>query len=182
MDSSGGTGEGMPVAGTTGFGDAVEHMWDRVRRFFDVHEGPLPEKLERGADSVPDTDVKHSIASHGYPYDHGDLSYLLRGLSVPTERARYFEHRLTAQHGSVLLTVSAPEREQEAEDLLARHGGDLGGAAAAHDSASPVAPATTEQPRVHLLGDVLRAHKSNLERRAQEIASGSGEHSPDQAK
>ena len=183
MDSAGGKGEGMPVVGTMGFGHTVEHMWDRVRRFFDVHEGSLPEQLERNAKSIPDTDVQHNIASHGYAYDHGDLSYLLRGLSVPEERARYFEHRLSAQHGSVLLTVSAPEREAEAEEVLLRHGGDLGAAAATHDLSASTEPLPVAgQPRVHLLGEILRAHKGNLERRKQDVLPIAGEQPASQGK
>ncbi len=166
------------MTGTTGMGARTEGMWDKVKNFFDGNEaqgsvgGVEQYADERGTARATDYD-SHEITGGGYPYDQGDVSGLLTNLSVPSDRSQYFEHRLSTQPGSVLVTLSAGERQAEAERILTQHGGDLGGASASYDySASRMAaqaqtPATTTatgQQRIQLLGEVLRVHKDRISR------------------
>ena len=100
------------------------------------------------------------------------MSGTLTGLSVPNDRSRYFEHRLSTAQGSVLVTVSAAERVEEAERILTQHGGDLGAASTSYDYDTAPSPSATTagnlpetaQQRIQLLGEVLRVHKDRISR------------------
>ena len=153
--------DGDAAVGTMGFGTEVEKVWDKVRSFFDVNQSGS----QHQSDERANRNSARGITGGAYPYDHGDLAYLLKGLSVPADRAQYFEHRLGGSPGGVLLTLSAPEREEEAERILTQHGGDLGGAALSHDySASPAYADGSAQPHVELLGEVLRVQEQRRHR------------------
>ena len=170
------TGMTSGQTGTTGMGAQTEGMWDKVKNFFEGNEaqgsvgGVEQYADERGTARAADYD-SHEITGGGYPYDQGDVSGLLTNLSVPSDRSQYFEHRLSTQPGSVLVTLSAGERQAEAERILTQHGGDLGGASASYDYAASQAqtPAATTatatgQQRIQLLGEVLRVHKDRISR------------------
>ena len=149
------------VVGTMGFGAEVEKIWDKVRSFFDVNQGSGQYRSDERANQTS----ARGITGGAYPYDHGDLAYLLKGLSVPVARAQYFEHRLSGSPGSVLLTLSAPEREEEAQRILIQHGGDLGRASAEYDSATkPAYSDGSSQPHIELLGEVLRVQEQRRNR------------------
>ena len=121
--------------GTTGMGAQAEAVWDKVRNFFDGNDesqgsvGTVAEYAkERGLPNAAGYDA-HTVASGGYPFHKGDVAAMLGSLAVSGERAKYFQHFLSTQTGSVLVTLSAGERQGEAEQILKEHGGDLGEAA-----------------------------------------------------
>ena len=162
------------LTGTTGMGARTEGMWDKVKNFFEGNEaqgsvgGVEQYADERGTGRANNYD-SHEITSGGYPYDQGDVSGLLTNLSVSRDRSQYFEHRLSTQPGSVLVTLSAGDRQAEAEGILAQHGGDLGGASTSYDysaaeAQAPAAATATGQQRIQLLGEVLRVHKDRISR------------------
>jgi uncharacterized protein (TIGR02271 family) len=103
---------------------------------------------------------------------------------VPEDRARYFEYRLNSSDNAVLVTVRAADREQEAQEILERNGGDVGrnmseanypstssysGAAMGErdrsdSGSSNVSGAQQERRRLQLLGEVLQVHKERVSR------------------
>ena len=164
---------GTESTGTTNAAGTGSHvsaaaggMWDKVKNFF---EGNEEGGVEQYADERARDNSSHEITG-GYGaggYDTGDVSHSLEGMSVPSEHSRYFEHRLSSGNTSVLVTVTAPGREQEAATILTQAGGDLGAESGSYDySAAPAAEATavTGQQRIQLLGEVLRVHKDRVSR------------------
>ncbi len=87
-------------------------------------------------------------------------------MSVPDDRSRYFNHRFGSSEDGVIVTVSAPGRETEAETILRQYGADLGDESAQYDYASqPAQPTRTEGAQnIQLLGEALRVHKDRISR------------------
>lgn len=82
---------------------------------------------------------------------------------IPETRARYFDEALA--HGSVLVTVRADGRAQEAAQILQRHGGDLGDSSVATRSTGQTNRGSEAGTRnIQLLGEVLRIHKDRVQR------------------
>ncbi len=158
-------------------GAKAEGMWGKVKNFFEGdHDGQTGAHtttggVEQYADERTHDNASHEITRGGYAdsndgyYEAGDVSHSLSGMSVPQEHTRYFEHRLSTEHSGMLVTVTAPGREEEAAAILERSGGDLGAAASSYDygTAADAAPAAGQQ-RIQLLGEVLRVHKDRISR------------------
>ncbi len=122
------------ATGTTGMGTGAEGILDTVKNFFkgtDEPQGTVGSVAEYANESgLPNAAGfdAHTVTGGDYPFRKDDVSALLGSLNVSNERAQYFERSLRAQPGSVLVTLSAAERQGEAERILNEHGGDLGGA------------------------------------------------------
>lgn len=157
--SSTGTGT---AAGATGshLGAKTDGVWGKVKNFFEGNEGGV----EQYADERSRT--SHEITRPGDGYEAGDISHSLQGMSVPDHHSRYFENRFRAGNSGVLVTVTAPGREQEAATILEQNGGDLGAESETYDySANTAQPTATDgQQRIQLLGEVLRVHKDRVSR------------------
>ena len=99
------------------------------------------------------------------PEDYGteDVHESLSGLSVPSEHARYFGHRLGASNEGAVVTVKAEGREQEAIGIIKANGGDVGEEAAGYDYGTEDTQATGPQ-NIQLFGEVLRVHKDRISR------------------
>ena len=135
-------------------GEKTVNAWERFKSFFDSSD------VEPYADeSTTDTTRSHEITAGG-GYGHDDFSSSLSGLNVPEDRSRYFGHRIGSQQGAVV-TVSAEGREEEAEAILEKNGGDIGSNTADYDYSKPV---SAEQQRIQLLGEVLRVQKERISR------------------
>ena len=124
------------VIGTTGMGARGESILDKVKGFFEGNDasqgtvGSVAEYAnESGLPNAAGYDA-HSVTGGDYPFRKDDVSALLGSLAVSSERAHYLQHSLSTQPGSVLVTLSAGERQGEAERMLTEHGGDLGGSSA----------------------------------------------------
>ena len=155
-----GAGDRESTADRTQSAGKTPGAWDKVKHFFGSES-------EGGVVQYADTRV-HDGSSHEVTrgdYGTGDLSQSLSGMSVPEERSRYFSHRFGSSAESVVVTVSAVDREEEAERILADHGADLGHEATNYDySAAPATAAQNDQQRIQLLGEVLRVHKDRISR------------------
>ncbi len=157
-------------------GAKAEGMWGKVKNFFEGDQESTTGKhttaggVEQYADERTRDNASHEITRDSYAdandndsyYEAGDVSHSLSGMSVPQEHTRYFEHRLRTEHSGMLVTVTAPGREEEAAQILERSGGDLGSAASSYDYGT--AQNTTGQQRIQLLGEVLRVHKDRISR------------------
>ncbi len=162
--STGSVAGGVTGAATTAAhstGAAAEGVWGKVKSFFEGEEGGV----EQYADESANDRSSHEITRGSSRYEAGDVSHSLTGMSVPDEHSRYFEHRFGAADSGVLVTVTAPGREQEAQTILEQNGGDLGTGAADYDySAAPAVTAATGTQHIQLLGEVLRVHKDRISR------------------
>lgn len=140
---------------------ATEGMWDKVKNFF---EGNEEGGVEQYADERARDRSSHEITDGGSRYEAGDVSHSLGGMSVSDDHSRYFEHQVGSNSAGVLVTVTAPGREQEAQTILEQNGGDLGSNAASYDYGSAPQTATTGTQNIQLLGEVLRVHKDRVSR------------------
>ena len=142
-----------------------EGTWSKIKSFFEGNE-PEPYADEKRRGSID----SHEITPEGgfgssydeAEYDSTDVHGSLSGLSVPEEHSRYFGHRLGRGEDGAVVTVQPNGREQEAQEILARNGGDLGEGAAEYSYDETDAPATTNAQRIQLLGEVLRVHKERI--------------------
>jgi uncharacterized protein (TIGR02271 family) len=168
-DASSTTGAGF--AGTTGAASTTEYSgssaagskkegaWDKLKDFFGVDSGVEGYADERDRNPA----AAHEITdANSYRYEHEDVSHSLSGMSVPEERSRYFGHRLGSSEGAVV-TVTANERAEEAEEILEAQGGDLGSGATGYDYSSQPQTAQGLQ-KIELLGEVLRVHRDRTQR------------------
>jgi|tagenome__1003787_1003787.scaffolds.fasta_scaffold20940773_1 uncharacterized protein (TIGR02271 family) len=140
------TGTAAPTTSghTSTAGQKAESMWDKIVHFF--------------GGSTDD--------EQGYNSDEfrGSLEYA----GVTRDRARYFEYQLGQSDSGALVTVSATGRENEAERIIERNGGDLGrNASTFHYPAASAQTAGTQNTgnqrrRMQLLGEVLRVHKERI--------------------
>ena len=134
-------------------GEKVASAWDRFKGFFEGNDVE-PYAAER----TTDTTRSHEITAGDY--EHEDFSHSLSGMDVPSERSRYFGHRMGSQQGAVV-TVTAAGREDEAEAILEKNGGDVGNGAEGYDYSAPV---VSGQQKIQLLGEVLRVQKERISR------------------
>ena len=136
-------------------GHAAGGAWESVKNFFSGGTAVEPYAGEATRDTFND----HTITDNDYDAEdvHGSLS----GLSVPSEHARYFGHRLGSTEEGAVLTVRADGREEEAIDIMVQNGGDIGEDAANYDYDSAVKP-VTDGRNIQLYGEVLRVHKDRV--------------------
>ena len=174
------TGTGTSTtAGQAGHqaGQAVGNAWERFKNFFDGGSDgdiePYADERARGSNE------SHEITAGGYYHD--DLPGTLGSMNVPANRSQYFGQKLGTGTGAVV-TVSAAGREDEAEAILTRAGGDVGADAVGSDyttssaatsgyaagatdlTTSETTGTAAEQRRIQLLGEVLRVHKDRVSR------------------
>ena len=135
-------------------GHAAGGAWESVKNFF---SGGTAEPY--AGEATRETFNDHTITDDDYDAEdvHGSLS----GLSVPSEHARYFGHRLGSAEEGAVLTIRADGREQEASDIIVQNGGDLGEGAADYDYDSAIKPANDSR-NIKLYGEVLRVHKDRV--------------------
>lgn len=102
-------------------------------------------------------------------YSSTDAPDTLRQMGISDDRTQHFERAM--QDGDVLITVKAGARQQQALDILNRHGGDLGiqdRAYAERDKnvTSRGIGDTAQLPerRIQLFGETLRVHKERIQR------------------
>jgi uncharacterized protein (TIGR02271 family) len=156
--------------------------WDKVKSWFRGDE-PEPYENERPRGDLAGREVIDPDEASGYSdsasYAANDLHGSFRNLEIPEENSRYFTHRLGRSPQGAVVTVNAGARRAEAEDILARYGGDIATDASTYDyeetgydqtrSAGPTETARgdyrEESPeRIQLLGEVLRVHKDRVSR------------------
>ena len=166
------SGDRSSTTGTTG-GSAVQHaaqagegVWDKMKSFFTGNEAePYAGETSKGASST--REITDDAYGEGYDNDgYTDaVHHSLSGLSVPTERASYFNSRFSQGHQGAVVTVTAGDRATEAEAILKRNGADLGDAPQSFAaSAAPVDTETAAQQNIRLYGEVLRVHKDRISR------------------
>ncbi len=144
---------------------AGEGMWDKMKNFFSGNEAePYAGETSRGASGTREI----TDDNYGTGYDNDGYTdavhHSLSGLSVPTERASYFNNRFGQGHEGAVVTVSAGNREAEAEAILRRNGADLGDEPQNFANTTPVANETAAQQNIRLYGEVLRVHKDRISR------------------
>lgn len=146
-------------------GEHVESAWEKIKNFFegDIH----PERKQEGYPSQE-------------PYYEGfgpdEMNHSLAGLSVPEQNSRYFGHRFASDTEGAVVTVSAADRQAEAEAILRQQGADLGENAASYDyagsnaenlstqSADSSGETVKDSQNIRLYGEVLRVHKDRVGR------------------
>jgi uncharacterized protein (TIGR02271 family) len=139
-------------------GEHVGGMWDKVKSFFDGNETVEPYAGETQKGTFNDQEI---TPSDSYSSEH--VQHSLGGLDVSDEHSRYFSHLLGNEKGGVVLTVSAPGREDEAANIIEDNGGDVGRAASQYDYAANATPApSTGEQNIQLYGEVLRVHKDRV--------------------
>lgn len=122
-------------------------LWDKIAEFFKGHGS--------GTDSESEREMRGVTGPLGQ-------------MGVEDERARYFDHQLSNNPSSVLVTVRANGRRRDAETILEQNGGDVGRNASTFAYPTETATRTGgegseaigESPRrLQLLGEVLDVHK-----------------------
>lgn len=125
------------TSGSTTAGQKTESLWDKIVHFFGGR-----------------TD---------YDYNPDEFRGSLEYAGVTRDRARYFEYQLAHSDAGAIVTVSAPGREREAEQIIERNGGDVGRNASTFNyPATSTQPTSGERRRIQLLGEVLRVHKERV--------------------
>lgn len=195
---SSGTGTSQGVTDTTDGTDRVsdaphgEGMWTKIKSFFGGNEAE-PYAGERSGDALSTREITdepgYGAGSDSEGYHSDAVHHSLSGLSVHPERASYFGGRLGQGDQGAVVTVSAGNRDTEAEAILKRNGADLGDSptgtqttntqtndtlprgiagvgAAGAGYAGTTQPDTTAtgQQNIKLYGEVLRVHKDRVSR------------------
>ncbi len=143
-------------------GEKAEGTWSRIKNFFEGGDVE-PYADERRKGELANREVTYyDTDEYGEQDVHGSFS----DMSVPEEHSRYFGHRLSREAEGAVITVNANGREAEAQSILERNGGDVGGGASTYDySQTNQTGASAEgTQRIQLLGEVLRVHKDRIQR------------------
>ncbi len=154
-------------------GEKTGSMWGKIVNFFEGNktgdETTHPEAA--GATGTPATGYEGqgtTRANGGYDYNYDEFQGSLNGLNVPEEHAKYFGHHFSQGEEGAIVTVNAPDRAEEAEQILEKNSGDIGRNAAGFEypASRETAAATDVQgsQRVQLLGEILRVHKDRVQR------------------
>lgn len=138
----------------------LEGIWEKIKDFF-TGEPVEPYAGEASGRPLDDREVAPTT------YSGEDIRQSLSGLSVSDERSRYFQHRFSSGNEGAIVTVTAPGREREAEQILERQGGDVGASAATYEYGQNERASETaleEEQNIRLYGEALRVHKERVNR------------------
>jgi uncharacterized protein (TIGR02271 family) len=130
--------------------------WESIKNFFG---GNAAEPY--AGEATKETFNDHVLTPEDYGSD--DVHHSLANLSVPSEHARYFGHRLGTGNEGAVLTVNADGREEEAIGIIEANGGDIGDEADSYDYGTET-PRSTDAQNIQLYGEVLRVHKDRISR------------------
>lgn len=148
--------------------------WDKIKAWFSGTDAEPYADEPTGRDPAQQEIIPPANRfDEGYD-DTSDLHGSFAAMNIPEDRARYFSHRFgRSAHGAVV-TVEAGVRKAEAESILRSYNADFGENAGTYDYSQQGAYAgeitdrqerRSEAPRnVQLLGEVLRVHRSRLDR------------------
>ena len=153
----------------------VEGTWDKIKNFFEGSSGdvePYADESARGSSVSHEITRAQTPAAYGAgaydDYDPNDLHGTFSNLDIPDQHSRYFGHRLGSGNEGAVVTVLASGRENEAQEILTRNGGDIGANANDYNYAGTDVNSTdnlgTGGQRIQLLGEVLRVHKDRISR------------------
>ena len=130
-----------------------ENAWEKVKAFFggdaaEPYAGEATKDIHDDRTIAPDT------------YGSEDLRGSSSGLSVSDEHARYFGRRVASGKMGAVVTVNAPDRQEETLAMLEENGGDIGDDAEKYEYGTTDTPTATQN--IQLYGEVLRVHKDRI--------------------
>jgi len=137
-------------------GKTAGGAWESFKNFFG---GNAAEPY--AGEAAKETFNDHFLTPEEYGSD--DVHDSLADLSVPSEHARYFGHRLGTSPEGAVVTVKAEGREEEAIGIIQANGGDIGEEADRYDYGTETPKAAGAQ-NIQLYGEVLRVHKDRISR------------------
>ena len=145
-------------------GTKSEHepgAWEKIKGFFNAGpepyaSEPLTGRREASTDQFRDREVTTPTLNND------DVHHSLTDLGVPEEQSRYFRRRFGSGTEGAVVTVTAPGREAEAEQILKQHGADVG---TSMDTFEHKESETMAQGQdIQLYGEVLRVHTHRVGR------------------
>ena len=159
-----GTGTSGTTVRTEKPGTKSEHepgAWEKIKGFFNA--GPEPYATEpstKHREATTDPREDREVTTPALNYD--DVHYSLSDLGLPEEQSRYFRRRFGTGTEGAIVTVTAPGREVEAEQILKQHGADVGSSIGTFEHKEPETIA--EGQDIRLYGEVLRVHTDRVGR------------------
>jgi uncharacterized protein (TIGR02271 family) len=160
--------EGSSYSTGHDLGQKTGSMWGKIVNFFEGKDAGNATTSTAGTPGAAYDSTGTNSVHSGYDYNSDEFQGSLDQLNVSKDHARYFGHHFSQGEEGAIVTVNAPERAEEAEQILEKNSGDIGRNAAdfEYPSALPTAAATETEAtqRVQLLGEILRVHKDRVQR------------------
>jgi uncharacterized protein (TIGR02271 family) len=158
-------------------GQKTGSVWNKIVNFFEGHTAgdeashTAPTGMTVEIANTPAAGYDSTAADRvngGYDYNYDEFPGSLNQLNVSHDHARYFGHHFSQGEEGAIVIVNAPDRVDEAEQILERHSSDIGRNAAdfEYPTTQPTPSATAAQgaQRIQLLGEILRVHKDRVQR------------------